>query len=347
MMTQDRLIDAKISILQLAEALGTISRACKRAGIARSSFYEIKKAYEQFGRAGLEPKPRRTPRMPNAYSEEQESQILEMTRRFPSYSYVRIANQLQLEGVGVSGPGVRRVWSRQGLTRRLARFLWLEREVSEGRGILTEGTLRALARLKRLKEASDQHIEVERPGELISQDLYQVGHIKGVGRIYLQSAVDRASSLGFAKLCPNKLPIHSVALLHEKVLPFFDAHQVPVQAVLTDCGREYVGRADAHLFELYTGAQGIEHRTTRPASPYTNGFAERFHQTLKNEFFAKTFREKWYTSTEELQIDLDRFLEFYNKERSHSGYRCQGRTPYQTFLDLIKPQEQAQPLQAA
>ncbi|MBI3596239.1 MAG: hypothetical protein HY203_03685 [Nitrospirae bacterium] len=53
------------------------------------------------------------------------------------------------------------------------------------------------------------------------------------------------------------------------------------------------------------------------------------------------------TFVEELQADLDRFLEFYNRERSHSGYRCQGRTPYQTFLDLIKEQEQVQPLQAA
>ena len=45
MNNQDRLIDAKISILQLAEKLDSISQACKTAGIARSSFYEIKKAY--------------------------------------------------------------------------------------------------------------------------------------------------------------------------------------------------------------------------------------------------------------------------------------------------------------
>ena len=48
-----RLIDAKISLLQLAEELGNIQKACKAAGIARSSFYEIKRAYEKFGREGL------------------------------------------------------------------------------------------------------------------------------------------------------------------------------------------------------------------------------------------------------------------------------------------------------
>lgn len=285
--------------------------------------------------------------MPNAFTEEIVKKVLEKTREFPSYSYMRIGLQLQLEGVAVSGPGVRRIWERQGLEKKLARFLWLEREVSEGRGIMTEGALRAIRRLKRLQEASDQHVEANHPGDLLSQDLYLVGTIKGVGKIYAQSVVDCSCSLGFAQLCSTKLPIHSVSVLHEKVLPFYDQHGIAVKAVLTDCGREYVGRADSHLFELYTGAQGIEHRTTRPASPYTNGFAERFHQTLKNEFFAKAFREKWYGSIEELQKDLDEFLESYNQRRAHSGYRCEGRTPYQTFLDLTATQTKEVPLAAA
>lgn len=340
MVAQERLINAKISILQLASELGNISKACKRAGVARSSFYEIKKAYEQFGRTGLAPKPRRKPRMPNTISEALEVKILDMTRRYPSYSYQRISNQLQLENVPVSGPGVRRVWERHGLTKRLGRYLWLEQEVSSGRGIMTESGLRALARLKRLQEATDQHIEAYAPGELLSQDLYFVGCIKGVGKIYMQAAVDCATSMGFARLCLTKLPIGSVALLHEKALPFYDERGLAIEAVLTDCGREYCGRGDQHLFELYTGSMGIEHRTTRPASPYTNGFAERFHQTLKNEFFAKAFREKVYAGVEELQADLDAFMEFYNHQRTHSGYRCNGRTPYQTFQDLLKRMEE-------
>lgn len=332
---QDRLIDAKISILQLAEKLESISEACKVAGIARSSFYEIKKAYEQFGREGLYPKPKRKPRMPNQLPEEIVSKVMDMTRRFPAYSYNRIAQQLQLEGVSVSGGGVRKVWERQGLVRKLSRYLWLEAEVSQGRGIMTERALKAITRLKRLEQATDQHVQANQPGELLSQDLYVVGVIKGVGKIYLQSAVDCSCSVGFAKLCLSKTPIHSVSLLHEKVVPFYDELRLNLGAVLTDGGREYCGRPDQHFFELYLGAQNIEHRVTRPASPYTNGFAERFHRTLKDEFFAKAFREKVYTSIEELQKDLDAFLEFYNNGRVHSGYRCQGRTPMQTLKDLL------------
>jgi transposase InsO family protein len=286
--------------------------------------------------------------MPNEYSQEIVDKILEMSRRFPSYSYVRIAGQLQIEGVSVSPGGVRKVWERNGLVKKLSRYLWLEREVSEGRGIMTETALKAVNRLKRLKEATDQHVEANRPGELISQDLYFVGVIKGVGKIYLQSAVDCSCSMGFARLCVSKQPIHAVALLHERVVPFYDSLGINLGSVLTDCGREYCGRPDSHFFELYLGSLNIEHRKTRPASPYTNGFAERFHRTLKDEFFAKAFREKIYGSLDDLQRDLDAFIEFYNTGRIHSGYRCEGRTPLQTLKDLLSaPKSEATELQAA
>ncbi len=147
MNSKDRLIDAKVSILQLANELKNISKACKTAGIARSSFYEIKKAYEQFGRDGLEPKTRRKPRMPNEIAGEVEAKVLDLTRENPSYSYNRIADQLQLLGISISGTGVRKVWARHDLCRKLSRYLWLEREVSSGRGLMTEQALKAVNRL--------------------------------------------------------------------------------------------------------------------------------------------------------------------------------------------------------
>lgn len=347
MSDQERLIDAKISLLQLAQELKNVQKVCKTAGIARSSFYEIKKAYEQFGREGLRPKPKRRPRMPNETPPEMVEKILRMTRRHPSYSYNRIANQLQLIDVGISGTGVRKVWARHDLTKKLDRYLWLEKESKEGRGTMTEQAIKAVQRLKRLEQASDQHIEAHAPGELLSQDLYYVGYIKGVGKVYAQSAVDCSCSYGFARLCLSKQPIHSVALVHEKVLPFYDQHGFNLQAILTDGGREYCGRPDNHFFELYLAAQNIEHRTTRPASPYTNGFAERFHRTLKDEFFAKVFREKWYDSVDALQKDLDEFLIHYNTQRTHSGYRCKGKTPFATFLSLIQTTEENKQVEAA
>src|SRR2546422_123364 len=124
MSTREKLIQARISMLALADELQNISRACKVAGISRSHFYEIKEAFEKFGREGLAPQPRRRPRMPNQTPPELEARLLEMTAEYPTYSYVRIADQLKLIGVPASAAAVRGVWERQGLLKRYDRLLW-------------------------------------------------------------------------------------------------------------------------------------------------------------------------------------------------------------------------------
>ena len=86
-----------------------------------------------------------------------------------------------------------------------------------------------------------------------------------------------------------------------------------------------------HPLELYLAIQQIQHRRTDIGSPETNGFCERFHRTVKEEFYAVAFRKTFYESLEQLQRDLDEYVAFYNRERAHHGYRTQGRTPFQTF----------------
>jgi len=44
-------------------------------------------------------------------------------------------------------------------------------------------------------------------------------------------------------------------------------------------------------------------------------------------------RKKLYTSLEELQADLDAWLQYFNTERLHSGRYCYGKTPMATFED--------------
>jgi len=66
-----------------------------------------------------------------------------------------------------------------------------------------------------------------------------------------------------------------------------------------------------------------------------SGFVERLHRTLLDEHFRIKGREKWYESVEELQADLDVFLEFYNLKRTHQGYRLKGRTPAQALREAL------------
>ena len=236
----------------------------------------------------------------------------------------------------MSPSAVRWVGQRQGLTLRDPRLLWLEQKTAARGGILTESQWRLLRRYRGKLTDPEQHVEAPQPGFLLCQDTSFVGTIKGVGKIYLPSVVDAHCSLGFGKLHLSKLPMTAVDVLNDRGLPFYEEHPVEVGHVLTDNGREYCGRPLGHPFELFLTINQIEHRRTDVASPETNGFCERFHRTVKGEFFQVAFRKTLYESLDQLQTDLDHYLEFYNRERAHQGYRTQGRTPYQAFLDGMK-----------
>lgn len=70
--------------------------------------------------------------------------------------------------------------------------------------------------------------------------------------------------------------------------------------------------------------------------PQSNGFCERFHQTVADEFLKIQFRRKIYQSLPELREDLNQFLEFYNYQRAHQGYRVKGRTPMKALEDYLE-----------
>lgn len=99
--------------------------------------------------------------------------------------------------------------------------------------------------------------------------------------------------------------------------------------------RNYFRALPEHEFELYLAIEDIDHSKIKAKSPQTNGICERFNRTVQNEFYAIAFRKKIYTSIEQLQADLDAWMNHYNTERTHSGKYCFGKTPMQTFIEGI------------
>ncbi len=83
----------------------------------------------------------------------------------------------------------------------------------------------------------------------------------------------------------------------------------------------------------YLALENIDHTKTKARSPQTNGICERFHRTVKEEFYEIAFRKKVYSVLDDLQADLDEWIDRYNNDRSHQGKMCCGRTPMQTLLD--------------
>ncbi|AWK14246.1 IS481 family transposase [Candidatus Fukatsuia symbiotica] len=217
----------------------------------------------------------------------------------------------------------------------------LEAKVAQEGYLLTEAQLQALEKVQDKREAHGQ-IETQHPGYLGSQDTYYVGHIKGVGKMYQQSFVDTYSRVAFAKVYTEKNALVAADMLNDQVLPLHDEQAVPLLRILTDRGSEYSGKKETHAYQLYLELEDIEHTRTKAYSPQTNGICERFHKTMKNEGYDVMFRRKIYSSLEDIQQDIDKWLAFYNRERPHSGWYCYGKTSWETWIaskELVKEKQ--------
>lgn len=329
---EKKVIKGKVGLLNLAKELGNVSQACRVYGYSRDTFYRYQELYEQGGEEGLREISRKKPVLKNRVEEAVEKKVVEFALEKPAYGQLRVSNELKKEGVFVSPGGVRSIWLRNDLETFNKRLKALEAKVAQENLILTEEQLRALEKAKEEKQAHGE-IETEHPGYLIAQDTYYVGNIKGVGRIYQQTVIDTYSRVAFAKLYDRKVALTAADTLNDRVVPWFDEQEIRILRVLTDRGTEYCGNREHHEYELYLAVEDIDHSRTKARHPQTNGICERFHKTIQDEFYATAFRKKLYKSVEEIQRDLDEWLEFYNQERTHSGKYCYGKTPMQTFLD--------------
>ena len=334
MNTEVKLIKSKLGLLKLAEELNNVSKACKVMGYSRDTFYRFRELYDTGGELALQEISRKKPVIRNRVEAHIEEAVVKMATDNPALGQVRVANELKKQGLFISPAGVRCVWLRHDLETFKKRLKALETLIAQDGIVLTEDQVAALER-KKVEQVAKGEIETFHPGYLGAQDTYYVGTIKGVGRIYQQTFIDTYSKIVHLKLYDRKNALVAADILNDRVIPFHEKHDIPLLRILTDRGTEFCGAREHHEYQLYLALEDIDHTRTRARSPQTNGICERFHRTVQNEFYAIAFRKKIYTSLDQLQEDLDRWVYDYNYERTHTGKYCYGKTPMQTFLDSL------------
>jgi transposase InsO family protein len=327
----------RLSAIELAQTLGNVAEACRRSGVDRTSFYEWKRRFQTHGLEGLKDLPPIPKSHPSTTPAEHVEAMIELAISNRMWGCVRFSDELRLRDISISSPTIQKMLIKRNLGSRFERILEFEQRASTQKIELTPEHIRLLEQANPIYK--ERHVESSRPGELLCQDTFYVGHLKGIGKVYLQAVVDTYGSYAFGYLATSKLPAHCVAILHNDVIPFYADRKLPISALLTDNGREFCGTAN-HQFELYLELSDIEHRRTKVATPRTNGFVERFNRTIFEEFFRTQMRGKFYESVEALQTDLDIWLRYYNEERPHRGYRNMGKRPIDTVNEYLKTARQ-------
>ena len=321
MTLEDSIHSQRLRVLRDAEHLGNVSEACRRHGMSRTLFYRLRGRLEQYGPDGVHPK-RRTARRgrPSALPVQTERRVIAFALAWPTCGPQWFSDQLAREGLLIAPVTIWRLLRRHRLGTRGARLAVLERHSADTAGLLTERTAR-----------SHRHVEADQPGDLLSLDTFYVGKLKGVGKVWQITGCDVASSLGWARLMLGEVTAAAVlGFLRDVVRPSYRHAGWRLRRGLTDNGKEFKGAFAAGCARL-----GIRVTRTKPRHAWTNGFVERLQKTILHEHWRLAFRRQYFTNRRSLQGSLDRFLQFYNRERTHRGYRLRGRTPATVFQGAV------------
>jgi transposase InsO family protein len=132
-----------------------------------------------------------------------------------------------------------------------------------------------------------------------------------VGYDFAHAVVDDHSRLAYVELHDNEKAATVTGFL-ERALTFFAEHGIVAKRLMTDNAFIYV---NSRALRELLARHGIQHLTTQPYRPRTNGKVERFHQTMAREWAYGLA----YRSHRQRNQALPHWLNHYNTTRPHSS----------------------------
>ena len=319
-MTQDDVLFGYRQQLFAAAARTSVSAACRTFGVHRSTYYAWKRQVDRHGLEMLRPRERRRPQMPNQLPKMVEERIVSFSIAHPGLGPKRVASELAREkwgGIVVSPNGVWKVLCRHGLNTRAKRLGLIAGYAAPYEPPRDPGP--------------EQHIDVERPGELVGIDCFYVGRLKKTnGAIWQLTAIDVATSFAWAELvvCPNDNPsAKQTSKLARRVARDLKSAGWRLERVLTDNGNEFRGLP----FGQTLARLGARHSRIHAGRPQTNGNVEALHKTILDECWRPAFARYLFPRFTGLRRELETYLRFYNYDRVHHGRLTRGQIP----ADLI------------
>lgn len=314
-MTKDDVLFGYRQALFAEAARSNVTAACRRFGVHRSTYYAWKREVDRHGLEMLRPRERRAPKMPNQLPKMVEERILAFSLGHPGLGPKRVASELRREkwgGILVSPNGVWKVLCRHGLNTRAKRLGLIAGYAAPYEPPRDPGP--------------EQHIDVDRPGELVGIDCFYVGRLRGTeGAIWQLTAIDIASSFAWVELVIAKQgnpTAKQTSKLARRVAADLNGARWRLERFLSDNGNEFKGD-----FNQTTAKLKARHTRIHAGRPQTNGNVEALHKTILDECWRPAFARYLQPRLSGLRRELDTYLHFYNHDRVHHGRLTAGQIP--------------------
>ena len=290
-------IRQRLTLMKLAKKMG-VTRACERMGKSRSYYYHWALRYKEKGWKGLILRSTKPKNMPGLTSVEKTKAVIRMRKR-THYGKERLHDLLKDKGIVVAASTIGKILDRANLLVK-----------------------------QRTYKTQKKHTRMYNllwPGQRVQMDIkYVPSEVSPIGRNYYQYTVtDECTRMRYLAWHDSIWTQRVVETLKE-AQTFFGFR---LDCVQTDNGIEFTfdytaqltakhKEAKVHPLDVYCGAVKIRHKLIPPGEKELQGKVERSHRTDDEEFY-RLFKKR--VNLFDLRTQGEKWLEFYNFKRRHSG----------------------------